>query len=44
MPSIALRAICALIPVSIARRLAFAMYRHHAISAVSLVRALGVQS
>ena len=44
MSRIITRAVCALIPVSIARRLAFAMYRRQAISAVSLVRLLGVQS
>ena len=44
MPSIALRTICALIPVSTARRLAFAMYRRDIIRAVTLVRVLGVQS
>ena len=37
------RALSRLFPVS-ARRLAFAMYRRQAISAVSLVRLLGVQS
>lgn len=41
MPSIALRAICALIPVTTARRLAYCLYLRRAIPAISLVRFLG---
>jgi hypothetical protein len=41
MPNIALRAIRAALPVFITRHLAFALYRHDAIRAITLVRMIG---